>query len=530
MKFQRLFITGVILFAYSSLNAQVIEKSSDHRLIVNDGGKVIYQDINRINGKEVYINNWEKSSDAEARYIAKKINEARVQHGSSGALSSVTVPVTQKAEVPKKTVLKNLLGKAIAGGRIVAGAGSGPIGWAITGATVAHTAYNLVAPTLADNGYVWDSNAQNFVTDKEYKYCLINDFYDGKGWVEVDCVGLGKISYELDQKGEVHLRPIRDSLCRRNWQKILPQYKPEYGYRFGYSLHVAGCTAVSDTDNGRTAGNFRWYKVSDQAISQSEFDRIIGPVADSSPTRYVNATANDDGTIPGVTTSPDVTVPSGTVVTIGPYTDTDGQPKQVTVTFNTANGQTTATVTVTSRPDLTPNSPTAPSSSSGSSSNPGSSSSPGSSSNPANAPNPDGSSETGGDTRTENIPKKDTDSNDEPSDNPDEKTDDKPKEQQDGGLLCELFPDILACAKMGEVAEDEPFKIPHITNETAFSPDFFLPDTGTCPAPETVSIMGQQYSFTYEWLCRFAEMIRFIVIGIASISAAYIMFSGLRKD
>ena len=37
------------------------------------------------------------------------------------------------------------------------------------------------------------------------------------------------------------------------------------------------------------------YKGKFSPISQSEFDRIIGPKADSSPSQYVNATANEDG-------------------------------------------------------------------------------------------------------------------------------------------------------------------------------------------------------------------------------------------
>ncbi len=172
-KFQRLFITGVILLGFSSeAISEVIEKSSDHLLVQNSGGKVIYQDITRVDGKEFRSVNWAKTEEAEARYLAKKINEVRVKHAPTGAMSSARVPAAIVGSVSRQTVLKNLLGKAIAGGRIAAGAGSGPIGWAITGATVAKTAYDLVAPQLAGEGYVYDSNYNNFVQEDVNVYCV----------------------------------------------------------------------------------------------------------------------------------------------------------------------------------------------------------------------------------------------------------------------------------------------------------------------------------------------------------------------
>ncbi|KGJ29275.1 virulence factor TspB C-terminal domain-related protein, partial [Neisseria mucosa] len=77
--------------------------------------------------------------------------------------------------------------------------------------------------------------------------------------------------------------------------------------------------------------------------------------------------------------------------------------------------------------------------------------------------------------------------------------------------------------------QEEPFKIPHTNNETTFSPDFFLPDNGVCPAPRTATYLGITMEFKYDMICNFAQMIRFLVIGIAAVAAAFIMFSS-RKD
>ena len=106
------------------------------------------------------------------------------------------------------------------------------------------------------------------------------------------------------------------------------------------------------------------------------------------------------------------------------------------------------------------------------------------------------------------------------------KPDDKPK----AGLLCEVFPNILACAEKGDIDEkEEPFNVPHIKNDTSFKPDFFLPQSGVCPAPRTATYLGINLELKYDMVCNFAEMIRFLVIGIAAVVAAYIMFSG-RKE
>ena len=535
-KFQHLFITGVILLGFSSETlAKVIEKSSDHLLVQNSGGKVFYQDITRVDGKEFRSVNWAKTEDAEARYLAKKINEVRVKHAPTGAMSSARVPAAIVASVPRQTVLKNLLTKAVAGGRLAAGLGSGPVGWALTAATV----YELVAPTLRDHGYVWDSNAQNFVTDKEYVIEITPnlDMKDSEGKkIVLYRIGLSKRSYDY---GYESYKSTLDGLCDRA-SRYIDDYKESIGkgiYRnteYLGSTFNGGCKVKSGWGEGIQA--FWTIKPNKkQPITQSQFNDIIGPKADADPTRYVNATAKDDGTVPDVTVSDKVTVPNGTVVTIGPYTDSDGQPKQVTVTFKTANGETTVSVNITPRPDLSPNSPAAPSASP----NTGSQSSPSGSPNSSSQSSPQTGGQTGsqtggeaspqtggqtsGQTGSEASPKTDGE--------PDKKDEDKPK---DGSFLCNLFPDILACDKQPEAGEEPNLEIPEKVVNVDFQPASVFSETAECPAPVqfTISIMGssQVFAYSYEKPCMVAERLRYLLIAMAWVVAGFFCIRTVSRE
>ena len=459
------------------------------------------------------------------KYVAKQSVSAEISYKGVSAAQKVAVGI--ESSVARSSVLKNVLARARLGGALVArgaGALSGPYGIALQIA-----AFYLVEQLLSDSGYKYDAKKQDFVTDKEYKYCLKKTVYDRNGnssLEDVECVGLGVESYKLDSLGDSHLKQYRDAMCRKHWQDLLPDYRVQDGYRFGYSSR-SGCTAVSDTDNGRSAGYFIWERQQVEPISQSKFNEIVGPKADAAPSQYVNVTANDDGTIPDENESSDVSVEKGTVVQLGPFTDKDGQAKQLTLTFGKdAQGRTTVSIKETPRPDLKPKSSEAPV--------------------PEKKPrteiipnpNPDKKPDTDSDKDKDKDGKEKPDSDGKPSDKekpdpngkPDGGEKPKPDDKPKTGLLCEMFPSILACAEMGDVEENEPFQVPNIKDETTFSPDNFLPSNGICPAPKTVNILGNSYTVSYDLLCRFAEMSRFLILAIAAVLAARIMFGSQKKD
>lgn len=458
------------------------------------------------------------------KYVAKQSVSSEISYKGVSAAQKVAVGI--ESSVARSSVLKNVLARARLGGALVArgaGALSGPYGIALQIA-----AFYLVEQLLSDNGYKYDAKKQDFVTDKEYKYCLKKNVYDRNGnssLEDVECVGLGVESYKLDSLGDSHLKQYRDAMCRKHWQDLLPDYRVQDGYRFGYSSR-SGCTAVSDTDNGRSAGYFIWERQQVEPISQSKFNEIVGPKADAAPSQYVNVTANDDGTIPDEDESTDVSVEKGTVVQLGPFTDKDGQAKQLTLTFGKdAQGRTTVSIKETPRPDLKPKSSEAPV--------------------PEKKPrteivpnpNPDKKPDKDSDKDKDKDDKEKPDSDGKPSDKekpdpnkPDGGDKPKPDDKPKTGLLCEMFPKILACAEMGDVEENEPFQVPNIKDETTFSPDNFLPSNGICPAPKTVNILGNSYTVSYDLLCRFAEMSRFLILAIAAVLAARIMFGSQKKD
>lgn len=84
--------------------------------------------------------------------------------------------------------------------------------------------------------------------------------------------------------------------------------------------------------------------------------------------------------------------------------------------------------------------------------------------------------------------------------------------------LCDIYPDVLACQKMGTI-EAEP--LPQSTvSVAAITPESgFGEGGGSCPAPRTGTVMGQQVAMTWQPMCDLADGIRPVVIAIAWLSA-----------
>lgn len=91
----------------------------------------------------------------------------------------------------------------------------------------------------------------------------------------------------------------------------------------------------------------------------------------------------------------------------------------------------------------------------------------------------------------------------------------------------------IACAKLGDVSDDgsNPFgaAIGKFDYGDGLKQDSFLPANGTCPAPKTVVLMGRSYTFSYEWFCEYARLIRAIVVAAAAIAAGFIVFGGRKS-
>ena len=458
----------------------------------------------------------------EQEYQARFDKSLHVRDVSTGFRSASTVPVTLEARVSRKAVLSGAFGLVKRGAAL----GTRLSGWG-TAAYFAYEAYKAVKSDLEFEGYKYDESSNEFLKEWPARNCIwIRD--ESNILKYVDCYGVDSSVLSAYRKGgkskaeaEQLMKSQMEKIAGPFWEKEKYNLDKRGGSKFWqyyfldecrFNLNGGDCSVKRGSD-GRSSISFSLRMRDTEILTNDKFLQIATPSIDANPMPFVEGTGKPEY-------QENIKVPAGTVVTIGPITPENGKPVQVTITFGQdSNGNTTAEVATTQRPDLTP----------------GGSEAPNTKPDPDPAPNPDG--------KPDKKPDDKPDSDDKPDKRPDDKPDDDPsdkdkrkedrkddKKEESKGLLCNIFPDILACSEKGDVEEqEEPFKIPHINNETTFSPDFFLPDNGVCPAPRTATYLGITMEFKYDMICNFAEMIRFLVIGIAAVAAAFIMFSS-RKD
>ena len=464
---------------------------------------------------------WARSvSDNSYRKFQTEAMKARYE----GYLSKQTVSATVEAQVSRKTVLSGAFNLVKRGAAL----GTRLSGWG-TAAYFAYEAYQAVKSDLEFEGYKWDEAKEEFLKEWPARNCIwVRDESDRVQ--DVACYGVDSSVLSAYRKGgksqreaEELMKGQMEKLAGPFWEKRKKELDKDLGNKFWeyyhldeckFDLNGGGCSVKRGSD-GRSSVSFRLKMRDTEVLTQEKFLQISTPSIDANPTPFVEGTGKPEY-------KENIKVPAGTVVTIGPVTPENGKPVQITITFGKdSNGNTTAEVATTQRPDLTP----------------GGSEAPNTKPDPDPAPNPDGKPDKKPDDKPDSDDKPDKrpddkpDPDDDPSDKDKRKEDKKDdKKEESKGLLCNIFPDILACSEKGDVEEqEEPFKIPHTNNDTTFSPDFFLPDNGVCPAPRTATYLGITMEFKYDMICNFAEMIRFLVIGIAAVVAAYIMFSS-RKD
>ena len=471
-------MTILTIFYASNAHAVLVEISS------SENGRTTWFDTDT----KRYSDTWD---------MAKRDAYMRRQPGygyfrsSTGAVSNVAVRGTVTQTVAKRTVMQNLLANARKGGRFL---GRGGLG-GIAAGYVLEAAYDLVKEKLAEKGYEWDDKDGDFVNPQEYtvecRSILVpseyaNDPKKNNGYKP--CGGIS--SYGRNMPDVV--KSVYTSICQSQEVENYTFVKAE-GDRRGGSCY--------GTRNDMKDGVLYWYVHlrtvlnKNRAITQSEFDDIILPIADKNPTPYVNASGDGEGNIPGAS-KPEVYLLPGQIVQSDPYTNPQtGLPEQAR--WETSDDPSAPGVkskvreTITPRPDLKPDSPEAP---------------------------------------RAKLPEKEKDGTGKDKDGKGDA--DKDKKQGDTDGLCEKHPEILACQKMGEVKgkEFDDIKIPHVTDERTWQPDDFLPSDGVCPQPKTFHVMGKAFSVSYEPLCEIMRQARFIILIAFILMSAYVTFGGLRKE
>ncbi|QCL68300.1 TspB protein [Neisseria flavescens] len=443
-------------------------------------------------------------------YAFKSNIRTILEHSPTGA-TRAGVPTIFEASVSRKAVLSGAFRLVKAGAKLALKAAP-----YVGAASYAYDAYQLVNPTLESAGYHYSANADTYLKVYDNALCL-GKFMSQPGYYS--CVGVDSSVMLALSKGGKSAKDAQTLLTMQvqsDYEKIhkglMDQYfgdeyartSPKCRWNgWGVSCHIQTLSIA-----------YGFIKNYSEELTPDKFLEIATNTIDSNPTPFVEGTGKPEY-------KENIKVPAGTVVTIGPVTPENGKPVQITITFGQdSNGNTTANVSTTQRPDLDPGSPEAPKSKPDG--NPDS--------NPDGKPDkkPDGNPDDKPDKRPDDKP----DPDDDPSDKDKRKEDKKDdKKEESKGLLCDFFPDILACDKMGKPEKGmfDDIKIPQVTDEKTWDSDNFLPPNGVCPQPKSFNIWGRPVQISYEPLCVFMEKVRFAVLLGFIIMSAFIVFGSLRK-
>ena len=497
---QRLFITVVILLGFNISFADVdIHVEKNGRMRVPAGG------FNQ-NGIRpwMYLDN--NGPKFHHEYVSRFDKSLHVREASTGLRSASTVPVTLEAQVSRKAVLKGAFGLVKAGAKL--GLKAVPY---VGAASYAYDAYQVVKSSLESAGYEYSQEQGEFIKGYPDALCL-------KDRAVNSCVGIDSSIIKAKNKGGQSAKDAEELmriLVEKDFQKtskiiIEDRYKGAYFQFCFYSGSGVSCQI--------STGTRFWYGAKNglhsETLTEEKFLEIATPSIDGNPTPFVEGTGKPDY-------KENIKVPAGTVVTIGPVTPENGKPVQITITFGQdSNGNTTANVATTQRPDLDPGSSEAPKSKPDG--------------NPDGKPDKKPDDKPDSDDKPDKRPDDKPDPDDDPSDKrkedkKEDKKDDKKEESK--GLLCDFFPDILACDKMGKPEEGmfDAISIPQTTDDRTWSSDDFLPPNGVCPQPKSFNIWGKPVQISYEPLCVFMEKVRFAVLLGFIIMSAFIVFGSLRK-
>ena len=528
VKFLRLIIMAVILLGFNFKAHAELVVEPNGRVRVSTGG------FNQ-NGVRTwrYLDNGRGGMGGNMFYHENSSKSLAVRDVSTGFRSASTVPVTLEARVSRKAVLSGAFGLVKAGAKL--GLKAVPY---VGAASYAYDAYQAVKSPLESEGYKWNEVSEEFLKEWPARNCIwVRD--ENNVVHKVSCYGVDSSVLSAYRKGgksqreaEELMKGQMEKLAGPFWEKEKIALDKRSNSKFWeyyhldecrFDLNGGGCSVKRGSD-GRSSVSFRLKMRDTEVLTNEKFLQISTPSIDANPTPFVEGTGKPEY-------NEKVSVPAGTVVTIGPVTPENGKPVQITITFGQdSNGNSTAKVETTQRPDLDPGSSEAPKS------------------KPDGKPdgNPDGKPDGNPDGKPDKKPDDKPDSDDKPDKRPDDKPDpdddpsDKDKRKEDKkddkkeeskGLLCDFFPDILACDKMGKPEEGmfDAISIPQTTDDRTWSSDDFLPPNGVCPQPKSFNVWGKPVQISYEPLCVFMEKVRFAVLLGFIIMSAFIVFGSLRK-
>jgi len=519
VKFQRLFITAVILLGFSSSHAEELFVEPSGRVRVSTG------EFNE-NGVKTwrYLDRGRGGLGGNMFYheIQKSLP---VVHSSTGARSLEKIPVKVTASVSRAGVLAGVGALVRQGAKL----GTRAVPYVGT-ALLAYDIYKELNPELEKAGFRYSEDIGDYVKYYDNALCL-GRFRDEPGYYS--CVGVDSSELLALSKGSKETQDLLVRRVRAEFERLSDFIEKElYPFPPGYIDH---CNYYSDISvschyqKGLSLNFALKKKIKTSEPDPKSFDDLISKKVDANPDKFIKATG-----FPGY--KEDVEVAPGTKLNIGPVTDKSGNPVQVLVSFGRdSQGKTTADVQVTPRPDLTPGSVEAPnvrpspdtSPSTNPSNNPNPNEQPGISPSPEPAPdtNPEPNVQPGTSPGTPVLP------GTSPANGRDGKDG---KDGKDGGILCRFFPNILACDQLPEPSADSDPQLPNETVNVEFEKSGIFQDSAQCPAPVTFTITvldsSKQFAFSFENACTIAERLRYMLLALAWAVAAFFCIRTVSRE
>ena len=504
-------LIALIALAYFPINAF---SSNDNWKVV----KIPNSSVNVIwDANKDVVDRFSRSSGGDF-FGFRRIEPAIIEHTPTGLRSASTIPVKITANVSRAGVLAGVGALVRQGAKL----GTRAVPYVGT-ALLAYDIYKELNPELEKAGFRYSEDIGDYVKYYDNALCK-GRFRSEPGYFS--CVGVDSSELLALSQGGQRAKETQDLLVRRvqsDFERIADVLGKDYGEPNRFKT-IDYCFYNADISVSCSFGDLllRYslkHKIKSPENDSNSFNDLLAKKVDENPDKFIKAT-----NFPGY--KEDVEVAPGTKLNIGPVTDKSGNPVQVLVSFGRdSQGKTTADVQVTPRPDLTPGSVEAPNV------RPSPDTSP--STNPSNNPNPN---ENPG---TRPSPEPDPDKNPEPNlkpgTSPGSPVMPAPangrdgKDGKDGGILCKMFPRILACDEQPE-AEEPNLDLPQNTIDLNFQTDNSFQDNGQCPQPVTFEALGSTYRISIQPACDLAVMLRPIIIAFAWLMAAFFVTKTVKDN
>ena len=310
--------------------------------------------------------------------------------------------------------------------------------------------------------------------------------------------GVGRSDY-----GNYHLYDMKNSSISIKYSNDLTiTYSPKFTGKYGRFLSIS-TYPNSELNRQNIINNNDSVDINDFMLTQKEMLDILKRMLENNQTNHAEL-MNQLAKMGVMNQSAEPSTFSPDTALSAPYTPEGSSTPQQTRFRMNQDG--TVGVDYVPRPDLKPNSPEAP--------NKPEKTTPSRQESPdtPNAPNSPNSPNTPNEPNSPNSPNNQQ----------------TPKQQENG--LCSIFPNIAACADMGEVEAQEP-EVPQNTIDIgSIKPTDTFKTDGVCPSPKTfdMGILGT-FEMSYENVCYIASKIRPILILVTIISCGWAAYAAVKE-